>query len=439
MTHGAAMRCAPPINKDGVLMSVPGLQGTGMLDSVSGAVPGEVQLPSDQDASGRTFGALELGYLREVLESGTLTSTKGSFTRRLEEALGELIGSPNVIACSSGTAAVHAAVAAIDPEPGDEIITTAITDMGALSPILYQGAIPVFADVDPRTGNVTAATIERCISPRTKAVIVTHLFGNPADVRAIVHMAHQRGISVIEDSAQAYGASVAGAHVGTIADIGCFSLQQGKHVTTGEGGFVVTADDALARRIRLFVNKAWPYGETAPDHEFLALNYRISELQGAVGLGQIERLPELITRRAAAARMLTERMDPIDAVSTPVVEPDSVHAYWRYCLTIDTSLIQGGPDAIAMTLRDYDVASAPRYVKKPAFECAVFRDQRTFGDSRWPFTLARSEATDYDPARFPGTYRALASMLVLPLNEAYGEAQVAYVAAAVSDAVEAAR
>ena len=115
--------------------------------------------------------------------------------------------------------------------------------------------------------------------------------------KRIVAIARPRGIAVIEDAAQAFGATVGGRAVGTIGDIGCFSLQQGKHITTGEGGLVATADDGLARRIRLFVNKAWPYGEADPDHEFLAPNYRLSELQGAVGLAQLERLKAVVERR----------------------------------------------------------------------------------------------------------------------------------------------
>ena len=123
--------------------------------------------------------------MRAVIESGMLTSTKGTMVAALEQRFADLIGSTHSVAASSGTSAIHAAIAAIDPEPGDEIITTSITDMGALTPILYQGAIPVFADVDPRTGNVTAETVESRISDRTRAIVVTHLFGNPADLTGI--------------------------------------------------------------------------------------------------------------------------------------------------------------------------------------------------------------------------------------------------------------
>lgn len=185
-------------------------------------------LPSDQEASGRTFDEAELSLLAEVLRSGTLTSTKGRFVKMFEERFAALLGVRAAYACASGSAAVHTAVAAIDPEPGDEIVTTSITDMGALAPIIYQGAIPVFADVDPRTYNVTASTIEAALSERTRAIIVTHLFGNPCDMEPIMELARSRSIPVIEDCAQSFLAESGGRVTGSLGDIGCFSLQQGK-------------------------------------------------------------------------------------------------------------------------------------------------------------------------------------------------------------------
>lgn len=401
--------------------------GTGEFDRT-------LVLPSDQDASGRSFGDDEVQFLREALDSGTLTSTKGSFVKRLEHDFGEMIGARHVTACSSGTAAVHAAVAAVDPEPGDEIITTPITDMGALAPILYQGAIPVFADVDPLTANVTPESVEARISARTKAIIVTHLFGNPVDIDGVMAVARPLGIPVIEDAAQAFLASVDGRPVGAIGDIGCFSLQQGKHITTGEGGLIVTSDDTYARRIKLFVNKAWPYGEAAPDHEFLALNYRMSELQGAVAVAQLGKLEANVKRRIEVAGLLTDGLRNTPGIAVPVVEPGVVHSYWRYSLRVDEAVIAGGPDGLAALLSGYNVASAPRYVRKPAFQCRIFIDQQTFGQSRWPFSLAHPDAVNYDESLFPGTKAALDSMLVLPFNERYGEAEAAYLIDAIGRA-----
>jgi perosamine synthetase len=390
-----------------------------------------IELPSDQEASGRSLGAEEIAELVKVIESGTLTCTKGPAVRTLEKRFSELLGAKHVIACSSGSAAVHCAIAAIDPEPGDEIITTPITDMGALAPILYQAAIPVFADVDPLTGNVTADTIAARLGDKTKAIIVTHLFGNPCAVGPIVELACKHGIPVLEDCAQAYLARDGGKLVGTHGAIGCFSLQQGKHITTGEGGLCVTNDADLARRVRLFVNKAWGYGDPNPDHYFLALNYRLTELQGAVALAQLDKLVWGVEQRRKMAARLSEQIEGLAGITTPRCAPDAVHVFWRYCLWVDENEVPGGSPALGAGLKRQGIAAAPRYIQKPAFQCEIFRDQKTFGGSRFPFTLARPEAVDYSPARFPGVFECLRDVLVLPWNERFTEQHVDFIAAAV--------
>jgi dTDP-4-amino-4,6-dideoxygalactose transaminase len=394
-----------------------------------------LELPSDQDSSGRTLGAEEIELVAQAIRSGTLTSTKGKFTRTLEQRFAELHGVRSAYACSSGTAAVHTALAALDLEPGDEVITTGITDMGAIAPILYQGAIPVFCDVDPETFNVTAETIKARISPRTKAVIVTHLFGNPCAMTEILALAKSKKIAVIEDCAQAFLARHKGKLVGTLGTIGCFSLQQGKHITCGEGGLVLTNDEALARRSFLFVNKAWGYGDPQPDHYFLAPNYRLSELQGSVALAQLDKLDGSVSRRIANAKRLTAKLQGVRGIEVPEVAPGDVHVFWKYCLRIDRKQIPGGSPAIGKRLKERGIASAPRYIQKPAFQCEIFREQRTFGKSRWPFTLARPEAVDYSPERFPGTFAALEAILVLPWSERYTDAHVDGIAAAIRWAV----
>jgi perosamine synthetase len=395
-----------------------------------------LSLPSDQDITGRDLGAEELELLARVIQTGTLTSTKGSFTRTLEQKFAEVLEVKKAHACASGTAAVHLAVAAIDPSPGDEIVTTSITDMGALTPILYQGAVPVFAEVDPKTLNLTAQTIEPCLSERTKAIIVTHLFGNPCEMSEIMELARSRNIPVIEDCAQAYLARVNGQYVGTFGAIGCFSMQQGKHMTTGEGGMVVTNDDALARRMFLFINKAWGYGDPNPDHYFLALNYRISELHAAVALAQLSKLQSVVDRRIAGAETLTQAIAGLPGVAPPTVADDAVHVYWKYCLTVDGNVIRDGAVGLAKALKEYGIASAPRYIQKPAFMCEIFQKRRTFGDSQFPFTLARPEAIDYSKSKFPLTFKALEDVLVLPWNERYEQEHLAYIAEAVRESVE---
>jgi perosamine synthetase len=382
-------------------------------------LPDALMLPSDQDGSGRTLGDEELAFLRDAILSGTLTSTKGTHVSALEARFAEMLGTRVAVACASGTAAVHVAVAAVDPEPGDEVVTTAITDMGALAPLLYQGALPMFADVDPVTMNVTPETVEAAISDRTRAIVATHLFGLPCDMAGIEAVAARRGIPVIEDCAQAFLARSRGRVVGSIGLVGCFSLQQGKHITTGEGGLVVTNDEALGHHMRRYVNKAWDYWSSPTDHDFLALNYRLTELQGAVGCAQLEKLDDGVATRVSNAVHLNALLAGVDGLALPEPAPGDTHSYWRYALIVDPAIVPGGPGALAAELKIGGVASAPRYIQKPAFRCGVFVNQKTFGTSRWPFTLARPEALDYSVERFPGTFRALEQVLVLPWNERY--------------------
>jgi dTDP-4-amino-4,6-dideoxygalactose transaminase len=394
-----------------------------------------LQLPNDQDATGRTLGAEEIAALSDAIRTGTLTSTKGQFVKTFEKEFARTVGAKHAYACASGTAAVHLAIAAIDPNPGDEVVTTPITDMGALTPILYQGAIPVFADVDDRTCNVTASTIEKRLSDKTKAIVVTHLFGLPCDMDEIMELASARNIPVIEDCAQAFLSSYRGKKVGTIGRIGCFSLQQGKHITTGEGGIVTSDDDALARRMYLYINKAWGYGDPKPDHYFLALNYRMSELQGAVALAQLPKLQSVVAQRQRMAARLTARLAKLRGIEVIQPSADVEHVYWKYCVMVDDTVIEGGAPGLGKALKAYDIASAPRYIQKPAYMCEVIREQRTLGTSRWPFSLARAEAVDYSASRYPGTLRALERILVLPFNEKYTEEHIDFLADSFETAV----
>ncbi len=311
-----------------------------------------VRLPSEADSSGRTLGEEELSNLSDVIRSGILNSTKGRFVKRLEREFADMLGAKHVYACASGTAAIHASVAALDLEPGEEIVTTSVTDMGALTPILYQGAIPVFAEIDASTWNVTADTIKSCLSSRTRAIIVTHLFGNPCQMDEIMDLADSRNIPVIEDCAQALLAQHRERFVGTIGRIGCFSLQQSKHITSGEGGLIATSDDALARRLQLFINKGWGYGDPCPDHYFLALNYRMSELHGAVACAQLDKLGTCVRKRIAAADMLSQKLAGIAGIATPLVFRQAVHTYWKYCLRVDANVISGGAVGLAEKLKE---------------------------------------------------------------------------------------
>jgi perosamine synthetase len=392
-------------------------------------------LPDDQRASGRSFGERELALIREVLASGTLTTTKGEMGRRLEDNFARRCQRRQAIALSSGSAAIHAAVAALDAEPGEEVITTPITDMGALACILQQGLIPVFADVDPRTGNILLDSVRERISDRTRAVIVTHLFGRLVDMKGFRKLADDAGLVLIEDAAQAFLAERDGHHAGGTGDLAAFSFQQGKHLTAGEGGILVGDDAGLMRGARMFVNKSWPYGESNPDHESIAPNYRTNELTAAVLLGQVERLEEFLAQRRHAVRRFRAGLSQIPGVDLPAPEKRSDPAWWRLGLVIDDAIIPGGNLALGQALRERKLGAGPRYVGKPAFACRVFRERKTFGTSQWPFPLARPEALDWSDERFPGVHAFLDQVLVLAINERYRDEDIDLVLSLVHDAV----
>jgi dTDP-4-amino-4,6-dideoxygalactose transaminase len=392
-------------------------------------------LPSDQDATGRWLGAEEIAAISEAIESGTLTSTKGKHVPAFEREFAERIGAKHAHACSSGSAAVHTAIAALDPEPGDEVITTGITDMGAISAILFQAAIPVFCDVDPRTLNVTADAIAAKVTRRTKAIVVTHIFGNPCDMAPILELSRDLHLPVVEDCAQAFLARSEGRFVGTLGTIGCFSMQQGKHMTTGEGGIVCTDDPALARRMYLFINKAWGYGDAKPDHYFLAPNYRLSELQGACARAQLKKLSEVVTARRESAARFVEAIQCVPGVRAPEISPGNEHVYWKVALRVDEHVVRGGAVALGEKLKHAGIACAPRYIQKPAFLCQVIRERKTFGGSGFPWSVRGADCKPERYEDFPGTRDALEHVLVLPWNERYEDRHVAYIAQQLAKAV----
>jgi dTDP-4-amino-4,6-dideoxygalactose transaminase len=395
-----------------------------------------IALPTERDASGRSFGPEELELLTEVIQSGILFGPNGTKVRAFEEELQALFGVSHARAVSSGSAAVHTALGALDVAPGDEIITTPITDMGAIAPILFQGAIPIFADVDPVTLNVTAETLLPRITSRTRAIIVTHLFGNPCDMDPILALARERGVAIIEDASQAYLATYRGALAGTMGDIAAFSLQQTKHMTCGEGGFVLTNSAALARRARVWADKGYDYASNASDHDFLGLNYRMSELQGAVALGQVRKLRAMVEHRVSMAEALRARLLGIPGVRAIPTTPGATQTYWRFVLLIDETVLPGGPQALAAELRPLGVWSTPRYIRMPAFMCKLFQERRTFGHTQYPYSVYPDAYPVEQLDDYPGCRDGLSRVLVLPWTERHEMVHVEFLAEQIARAVE---
>jgi perosamine synthetase len=393
-------------------------------------------LPSERNASGRSLGAEEIALLKEVIESGILFGPNGTKVRLFEEELQALFGVPYARPVSSGSAAVHTALGALDIAPGDEVVTSPITDMGALAPILFQGAIPVFADVDPNTLNVTAETLRPRITERTRAIIVTHLFGNPCDMDPILTLAREWGVAVVEDAAQAYLATYRGALAGTMGDIAAFSLQQTKHITCGEGGFVLTRSESLARRARLWADKGWNYDPVDPDHEFLGLNYRMSELQGAVALAQLRKIRPMVEHRVRMAERLRTLLTDMPGIVPLHPTPGATQTYWRFVFLVDREVIPGGPQALGSELRSLGVWSTPNYIRMPAFLCRNFRERITFGGTEYPYSLHHDRYPRERLEDYPGCREGLARILVLPWTERHEPEHVEFLAERIARAVE---
>jgi dTDP-4-amino-4,6-dideoxygalactose transaminase/UDP-N-acetylglucosamine 2-epimerase len=401
------------------------------------ARPAAATLPNDGDHTGRTLGDDEVALATAAIRSGTLNSTRGTFVTEFERRFAQWLGRRHAIACNSGSMAMHATIAALGLQAGDEVITTPITDMGALVPILYEGAVPVFADVDPQSLNVTAATIEAQLTDRTRAIVVTHLFGLPCDMAPILAVAAARGLPVLEDCAQAFGAMRGGRKVGTFGELAAFSLQQGKHITCGEGGVVATDDDDLARRLFLFVNKAWGYGDAKPDHYFPALNGRLGEVAGAVALAQLPKLDQVVRRRREVAAALGSALAAVPGLLLPGDPADGTHAWWKFAFGVDAQRLEGGALALGRRMQAAGINCVPRYIQKPAFECALFQDWRRSPVTWLPLQHNPRRSGPQPPfarEQFPGAVRGLDQVVVLPINERYLPEHVDRVATAIAAA-----
>lgn len=385
-------------------------------------------LPSTNDAAGRTIGSAEEDAVLRVLRSGMLSGVWGTEVKALQREFAEMMGAAHAVACSSGTAALHLAIAAVDPAPGEEIIVPPISDMGSVLPVIAQNAVPVFADLDPVTGCLDPDDVRRRITPRTRAILVVHLFGGAARVQELREIADEAGVMLIEDCAQAYLARETSDSplVGTIGHLGCFSLQQTKHITTGDGGLVITDDEALARSMRLFADKAWPRDTGERTYLSFALNYRMPELSGAVARAQLTKLHGSVDRRRRSADRLTAAV----AASPGLTAPGSagVHSYWYYPLVLD-GLDHDGLRRYATALHAEGVPCVAGYIARPLYQEPVLREPTAYGGSGYPIR----GVADYADGLCPVAESLVSErLLVIPWNENFSDGQVDAMAEAIT-------
>ncbi|MGZ4995407.1 MAG: DegT/DnrJ/EryC1/StrS family aminotransferase [Methylobacter sp.] len=364
----------------------------------------------------RTMGEAEKQAVIEVMDSGVLSGffgspgpqwLGGSKVQEFERKWADKYGFKHAISINSWTTGLMTAVGAIGIAPGDEVIVSPYTMSASATAILFYGGIPVFADIDPDTFNISAATIERCITPRTKAIMVVHIFGQAADMDPIMKLARHHQLKVIEDAAQAPGVHYKGKPVGAIGDIGGFSLNYHKHIHTGEGGMLVTNDSQLAKRCQLIRN----HGENLIEAQqvedltnMMGSNYRLTELQAAIGCAQLDRLEDCLTHRQRLAAYFGEQLASIAGLTPAKIADGAEHAYYLYPVKYDAKVTGIARNvfvkAVNAELPLPEIWEQTGWVEayvRPLYLAPMYQKKIAFGTQGFPWSM--NSEVDYDYKR----------------------------------------
>jgi len=383
------------------------------------AVDGGEKAVKASAGSGTRWGDVELRQLEQMLQQSSLFYWQGPQTALLTERFQGFCPVKYVQTCSSGTAALHIAVAAAGIGLGDEVITAPVTDIGSVIGVLYQQAVPVFADLGAGTYNLDVADVERRITPRTKAIIAVHLTGNPCDLDALKALADRHNLVLIEDCAQAWGARYRGRPIGTVGHIACFSLQNSKHVTCGDGGVVATGDERFGSRLQCFGDKGFDrIGRN--DFGILATNYRMSEPQAAVAAGQLTRLEGIASRRAQLGNLLTEKIKNIPGIQPHEVRPQDRCVYWHHMLRLRPEAFRCDRAGFIKALIAEGVAASASIMQGPLYKKAVFQNHGFFA-GRWPIRELGLTSMDYTKQSCPEAEAIYQTGIHLNLHEGMTE------------------
>ena len=355
------------------------------------------------------LGNEEKDMLLRVLESGQLA--QGACVAGFELRFAELCQVHDAVAVSSGTAALLLALLAHDIGPGDEVITTAFSFTATANTILLVGATPVFVDIEPETYTLNPDLVEQAVTRRTRAILPVHLYGHPCDMQRLEEIAQAHELVIIEDAAQAHAAMIGDRYVGSFGT-GCFSFYATKNITTGEGGMVTTNDPAIAEKVRLLRN----HGQQSRYNQVvLGYNLRMTELQGALGLAQMDRLAYITEQRIANASYLTDHLK--DVVLTPITLPGCCHVYHQY-----TIRVRGDSNELAVKLRACDIETGVHY-PLPIYRQPFYRNMPSLFRIANVAKSQRARGNDASK-HLPITERAAQSVLSLPVHPSLSEADL---------------
>ncbi|MCU1245882.1 MAG: putative aminotransferase [Acidobacteria bacterium] len=337
MDCGASRR---DVSRCGGCLKKPSLLSARELAALDGMLPEpepRLELPPGREriipVADTLLDGNELRYVTECIQSNWVSS-EGPFVRRFEEAFAAAAGCRFGVACSSGTGALHLLLATLGLQPGDEVILPAFTMIATANAVTYTGATPVLVDAEPRTWNLGVDLVERKITPRTRAIIAVHTYGHPVDADPLRALADKHRIHLLEDAAEGHGAVYRGRQVGSLGDAAVFSFYGNKIVTTGEGGMITTNDQRLADLARQLRGHAF-----SPQrhfwHEYLGFNYRMTNLQAAVGLAQTERLDDLVSRRSRNSFAYSEVLSDVPRLTLPAEADGVKNVFWMYALLVE--------------------------------------------------------------------------------------------------------
>lgn len=323
-------------------------------------------------------------YVLDCLETNWVSSL-GEYIPRFEELFARYCGAAHGVACSSCTTGLHMAMVGLGLGPGDEVIIPDFTLIVSANTVILSGAKPVLVDVDPRTWCLDPSKIEEKITPRTRAIMAVHMYGHPCDMAAIGEIAKRRSLLVIEDGAEAHGAEIDGRRVGSFGDAACFSFYGNKILTTGEGGMVLCRDAQLAKTLRLLRDQGFEQPRFV--HNVMGYNYRLTNLQAAIGLAQTEKITEKVEKKREIARWYAEALGDCPDVTLPSEAPGAKNVYWMNGVKLGDRFRQGR-DAVMAQLKEKGVETraffCPMHIQ-PVFAGSDPRFPDTRGD--FPISL----------------------------------------------------
>jgi len=362
--------------------------------------------------------------LKERSNGGGFDRYGGEQVDAYEREFAVYHGMTYATAVSSGTAAIHTALSALRLDIAQEVISAPITDPGGVAPILWNNCIPIFVDADAETMNMDPDSLEARITPRTRAIIVTHLTGQPAQIDRITAIARSHGIPIIEDCAQAHAARFNGQLVGTFGDLSAFSLMGGKHHTAGgQGGMVLTNNEELYWNAKRFADRGKPFNSDERKNLFLGMNYRMTELEAAIGRVQLKKLDQVVAARRALAALLAQGIADLHSVRLQKVIEGAESSYWLMLIHIDPSLLRKSKAEFVAACAAEGMPIDLHY-DWIAYESPWFRQRANYGSTQCPWSCPfYGQEVQYE-GTCPNARQAIDAHFVIPWHEGYREQEV---------------